>query len=288
MTVLSKYEIDTDAARTFQTFRWVDMPGARLPENPDGSSFYSDEALEVFRLSSKSHWDLPIDVDGETVHLLASHPTPPVFDGPEDRNGLRNADEIRFWADYVEGQDYFYDDQGRTGGLDPHARFVIVGDQNSDPFDGDSFPGAAQQLLDSPLIQGSASDPGLTPSSEGGPEAAAAQGGANDTHAADPAFDTADFGEPTPGNLRADYALPSVAGLRLDGAQVFWPTSDDPLADLLFFDSTGDGARDSQTSDHRLVWVDVTVLPKPVPLPAPLLLLGAGLAGLGLLRRARG
>ena len=37
----------------------------------------------------------------KTVHFLVSHPTPPVFDGPEDRNGKRNFDEIRFWADYV-------------------------------------------------------------------------------------------------------------------------------------------------------------------------------------------
>ena len=55
----------------------------------------------MFRLSSKSHWDVPIRIGRETVHFLVSHPTPPVFDGPEDRNGTRNHDEIRFWADYV-------------------------------------------------------------------------------------------------------------------------------------------------------------------------------------------
>lgn len=59
--------------------------------------------LAVLRLSSKSHWDLPDYVGDRVVHVLAAHPTPPVFDGPEDRNGLRNADEIRFWADYVAG-----------------------------------------------------------------------------------------------------------------------------------------------------------------------------------------
>ncbi|MEO1461956.1 MAG: endonuclease/exonuclease/phosphatase family protein, partial [Pseudomonadota bacterium] len=32
MTVISKYEIDESAARTFQNFLWKDMPGARLPE----------------------------------------------------------------------------------------------------------------------------------------------------------------------------------------------------------------------------------------------------------------
>ncbi len=54
------------------------------------------------RLSSTSHWDVPVYV-GRVVHVLAAHPAAPALDGPEDRNGLRNADEIRFWADYVAG-----------------------------------------------------------------------------------------------------------------------------------------------------------------------------------------
>ena len=65
--------------------------------------WYSPAELDVFRLSSKSHWDVPISIGNKTVHFLVSHPTPPVFDGPEDRNGTRNHDEIRFWADYVTG-----------------------------------------------------------------------------------------------------------------------------------------------------------------------------------------
>ena len=104
MAILSKYPIVEDDVRTFQHFLWKDMPGALLPDDPNTAApadWYSPEELAVFRLSSKSHWDVPVDVNGSTVHVLASHPTPPVFDGPEDRNGLRNHDEIRFWADYV-------------------------------------------------------------------------------------------------------------------------------------------------------------------------------------------
>ena len=41
------------------------------------------------------------NVKGKTFHLLASHPTPPVFDGDEDRNGKRNHDEVRLIADYI-------------------------------------------------------------------------------------------------------------------------------------------------------------------------------------------
>ena len=253
MQVYSRYPIAERFVRTFQHFRWKDMPGARLPDNPATPApgdFYSPEELDVFRLSSKSHWDIPVIVDDEVVHVLASHPTPPVFDGPEDRNGLRNADEIRFWADYIgprRRSAYIYDDQGRRGGL-RRASFVIAGDQNSDPLDGDSVPGAIQQLLDHPRV-----DASFTPRSAGAVEASALQGGANLTHRSDPAFDTADFQDiPGPGHLRADYVLPSRRGLEIEGGFVFWPPRSDPLSRLT-------GTFPFPTSDHRLVALDLEV-----------------------------
>ncbi|MCA1655835.1 MAG: endonuclease/exonuclease/phosphatase family protein, partial [Pseudonocardiaceae bacterium] len=157
MLVLSKYPIDTAAVRTFQNFRWADMPEALLPDDPATAAprdWYSPEILAVLRLSSKSHWDLPVRLGRSTVHFLVSHPTPPTFDGPEDRNGTRNHDEIRFWADYVTpGRGgYIYDDAGGRGGLARDARFVVAGDNNADPRDGDSVPGAIQQLLHAPRV----------------------------------------------------------------------------------------------------------------------------------------
>ena len=76
---------------------------ARRPGHAGPTDWYNADELAIFPLSSKSHWDVPIDIDGTVVHFLVSHPTPPVFDGPEDRNGTRNADEIRLWADYISG-----------------------------------------------------------------------------------------------------------------------------------------------------------------------------------------
>ena len=250
LIVLSKYPIETAQVRTFQTFRWADMPGALLPVDPaTGQPWYSPEELAVVRLSSKSHWDVPIDLGrGRDVHFLVSHPTPPVFDGPEDRNGRRNFDEIRFWADYITPgptSRYIYDDAGRRGGLGGGEKFVIAGDQNSDPLDGDSVPGAIQQLLDHRRVNTS-----VTPTSDGAVEAAALQGGANATHESDPRFDTADFADTAPGNLRADYVLPS-RDLRIDDAAVFWPL----LADKPASDWTG--VFPFPSSDHRLVWVDI-------------------------------
>ncbi len=253
MAVLSRYPIDTEAVRTFQTFRWADMPGARLPDDPATAApadWFSPEELEVVRLSSKSHWDVPVRVGGRTVHFLVSHPTPPVFDGAEDRNGLRNYDEIRFWADYVSpgrSSSYIYDDQGQRGGLRPGSAFVVAGDQNSDPLDGDSVPGAIQQLLEHPRVV----DP--LPASEGAVEAGALQAGANLTHRSDPRYDTADFADSAPGNLRADYVLPSRP-LRVLGSGVFWPRTDQPGYQLT-------GKFPFPSSDHRLVWVDLRVPP---------------------------
>ena len=261
LVVYSKYPILKDQVRTFQNFLWADMPGALLPSVPGtDEGWYSDEALEVLPLSSKTHADVPVDVDGTTLHVLAAHPTPPSFDGEEQRNKRRNHDEIRLWADYVEGTaDYLYDDAGESGSLPGGAAFVIVGDYNSDPHDGDSWPGAIDQLLDSSRIV----DP--LPTSEGAVEAAEAQGGDNDAHVSDPRHDTADFSEPTPGNLRVDYVLPSAAALTVTDAGVVWPTKDDPLYRLT-------GEYPFPTSDHRLVWVTVEIEgqePTPAPTPSP-------------------
>lgn len=252
MAVYSKLPIDEDAIRTFRNFRWADMPGALLPDDPTTpapADWYSPEELAQFPLSSKSHWDVPITVSkNKTVHFLVSHPTPPTFDGAEDRNGTRNHDEIRFWSDYVTGGSaaaYITDDAGTAGGLKGGSLFVIAGDQNADPNDGDSTAGAIRQLLGNPRI-----NTGSVPTSAGAPEATEIQGGVNLAHLGDPEQDTADFSEP-PGNLRVDYVLPSRQ-IRILDSGVFWPASDDPLSALT-------GTYPFPSSDHRLVWVDAAV-----------------------------
>ena len=86
----------------------------------------------------------------------------------------------------------------------------------------------------------------------GAVEAARLQGGANLVHRGDPRYDTGDFNDRAPGNLRVDYVLPSKP-LRPVAASVFWPERDDPLFRLTgTFPSV-------PSSDHRLVWVDVRV-----------------------------
>ncbi len=231
MLLLSKYPIDQERVRTFQHFKWRDMPGHLQTRKADGSPWYAEDAWQQFPLSSKSHWDIPLRVEGKTLHILASHPTPPVFDGPEDRNGKRNHDELRFWADYLQPEQasYIYDDKGIYGGLAAGERFIIMGDLNaSADGEGDALQSGILSVVQHPKVNAS-----VVPNSVGGAE-----------HSPDnpvAARHTASW------RMRADYVLPSQYGIRVYEGGVFWPSKNDPDYVLV-------GSRDD-SSDHRLVWL---------------------------------
>ncbi len=236
MVLLSKYPINKEQIRTFQHFKWKDMPNALKPIDPKTKqAWYSDKTWQSLRLSSKSHWDIPVNVNGKTVHVLASHPTPPVFDGPEDRNGKRNHDEIRFWFDYINGEQghYIYDDLGKKGGLAPQQTFVLLGDQNASIINGNAIATEGSQgiyaLLNSDKIQ----DP--MPKSLGGEQ--------HDTDSKGAKYYTAHWG------MRPDYVLPSKVGFTLIDSSVFWPQNTEEAYRLI--------ESRQASSDHRLVWVDV-------------------------------
>ena len=232
MVLLSKYPIDSEKVRTFQKFKWKDMPNALMPVDPKTEKpWYSDEAWQGFRLSSKSHWDIPVTVDGQEIHILASHPTPPVFDGPEDRNGKRNHDEIRFWRDYLtpEASHYIYDDNKQYGGIKEDVPFVILGDLNASATEGDAINSSILALLTHKNVQ----DP--MPMSHGGKKHSKENPLAK--------HHTAYW------RMRADYVLPSKSGFNIVDSGVFWPTADSPEFRLI--------ESRQASSDHRLVWVDV-------------------------------
>ncbi|GJM25703.1 MAG: endonuclease [Phycisphaerae bacterium] len=224
MAVLSRHPIDRKSIRTFRHFKWRDMPAALIPDGTNSKpEWYSKEEANQMPLSSKSHWDIPITIEGKTLHLLCSHPTPPVFDGKEDRNGRRNFDEIRLWADYISGSEqakYIKDDQGKSAALPPSESFIILGDLNADPTKDPAPYGqpAINQLLNHPRIK--ANTPKL------------------------PKEKTCEFG-------RIDYALPST-DLAIKESGVFAPTNDDELRRLV-------GDR-SASSDHRIVWIDIQLI----------------------------
>lgn len=210
MALLSRHPIQP--VRDLTPLLWADLPGADL-------SALTPEAAAVQRLSSTGHWDVALaPPGGRTVRLLAWHAGPPVFDGPEDRNGRRNADEIRFWPRYLAGE----------LGPPPEPPFVLMGNANLDPLDGEGRREAVADLLSHPALR----DPE--------PRGARLPGGADQR--GDPALDTADWPEEGPGNLRVDYVLPS-ADLRVLGSGL---------------DRSGPSAPEG-ASRHALVWVDVAM-----------------------------
>jgi hypothetical protein len=209
MAILSRYPIDESAVTDLSGLLWVDAPDPLLPVAA-GGPFPSADAQAALRLSTTGHWIVPIAVPGAPFDLMTFHASPPVFDGDEDRNGRRNHDEIRLWQHVLDG----------AVGPAPSGRFVIAGDANLDPVDGDGIKAAIVNLLADPRVQD------VRPT------------GASGT-------DTVDWSDPVPGDLRVDYVLPSTHWTVQDTG-VLWPRADDPMADTV-----------TSASRHRLVWVDL-------------------------------
>jgi hypothetical protein len=211
MAVLSRHPIG--AVRDFSGFLWADLPGSAAP------NVLPPEALPLLRLASVAAWDVAIELPGGPLHLLALHASPPVFDGPEDRNGWRNHDELRFWQLYLDGW--------APVGVPPFAaaRFAVIGTLNVDPERGEGRRAGLRALREHPRLRD------VVPRRPGG------------------GTETADWPEPVPGDLRVDYILPA-AGLQVAAAGVLWPedeAAEPPLSVV------------AAASDHRLVWVDLVL-----------------------------
>ncbi len=187
LAVLSKFPIQTEALIDLTALLWRDAPDAQLPTYPDGQPFPSQEAWDIQRLPSTNHWAVPITLPGGTqLTLLTFQAGPPVFDGPEDRNGLRNSDEISLIRHMLNRH------------LDTlHAGpAVVVGGANLDPDRGAGRRATIQQLLRHPRLQ----DPRPRSPYSG--------------------TDTVDW--PKVGKMRVDYILPDTA-LTVRDAGVLWP-----------------------------------------------------------------
>jgi hypothetical protein len=209
MALLSRFPFG--AVRDFGALPWVALPGnAALGVTPA-------TALPTLRLHSVGAWDVEVLTPAGTLNILASHASAPVFDGPEDRNGLRNADELLFWAQYLDG----WSPEGPPLAA---GRFVVMGTFNIDPERGEGRREGLAALRTHARLQ----DPG--------------------PRRPDGGMATADWPEDGPGQLRVDYILPSRM-LTVTGSGILWP-GDAPQLGIL-------AETASSASDHRLVWVDL-------------------------------
>ncbi|WP_239993634.1 endonuclease/exonuclease/phosphatase family protein [Photobacterium kishitanii] len=236
--LLSKYPIQDHNIRSWQHMLWNNMPKSLIPRD-----FYSPEAVNILRLSSKNHIVIPIQFEQQVINLVCCHPTPPVFDGPERRNAKRNNDEIQLVCDIIDNAAYLKDDSGKTGGLSNEQPFIVLGDLNADVIDGDGLKAPIKHLLSHTRINQQVSHGPLTPKSMGGSEYRPWQrrkGRSNEwTHL---------------GGMRLDYVLPSANLITLETG-VFWPEKDHPLRHLMLDDKGRE--KPIAGSDHRLVWVDI-------------------------------
>ena len=219
MAILSRFEIATHEVQDFSGLLWKDLPEALL-RLEDGTALLSPEVAATQRLSTVSHWSIPIRVENTKLHVLTFHASPPVFDGPEDRNGRRNHDEIGFWLHYLDG----------IFATPPEAAYVLLGDANLDPVDGDGRKEAIGRLLSDRRFVDPEPKRNVSPSQGEGQRG-------------DPRLDTVDWPGPDPGSLRVSYILPSPDLQVLESGIVSDPDNNAVLA----------------ASRHKLVWVDLIV-----------------------------
>lgn len=168
--ILSTWPIEVAAVVDHSALLWQDLPDAIMPQRND-VPFLPDAVRKVQRLSHAGHWIVPVILpDDSRLNVMAFAATPPVFDGPEDRNGLRNRDELRLWEIILNG----------GFGSAPDS-FVIAGNANLDPLRGEGLSRAMAGFLQRRDL--------LDPL---------------------PNLPTANWADDDPGDLRVSYVLPSA------------------------------------------------------------------------------
>lgn len=232
MIIYSKYPIETDKIRDFTSLSWSKMPDNSIPDD------VTDLERSMLPLASVSHWDVPIEVEGETVHILASS----AADASEGANSEeRNQDQVRFWEDYLDqNTEYITDHRGNRGPLEDGAQFVIAGSLKADPNgNGPADPTAISSLLDSEAVTDP--EPARTLVSSG------TQSGESGTplHTApDPTNSSSSY--------RADYVLPS-SDMHVLNSGILETDAESRDNYRGFF-----GMRSNDSANH-LVWTDTAI-----------------------------
>ena len=131
--MLSRYPVAIRA--DLSDMLWQDAPESRIAPDDPGHG--------IQRLSSSAHWAVEVEAPEGAITLLTLAATPPVFDGPEDRNGRRNADEVSLWRHALDGKLAWQ----------PESTVILLGMFNLDPEKGDGLREAVTEVLRHPRLQ---------------------------------------------------------------------------------------------------------------------------------------
>lgn len=116
MAVLSRYPVHL--RRDHGALLWRDVPGAGFPQTP-GGAFLGPTAEARLPVFSHTFAELELATAAGPLAVFVTYLTPPVFDGPEDLNGLRNAAELIAATDILRAAE--------------HRGYAVLADLNNDP-----------------------------------------------------------------------------------------------------------------------------------------------------------
>ncbi len=206
LVLLSRFPIQSDKIQNHSDVLWSQISNS---QSPDTGSLAKNQKLPSVALVT-----VPILVHSTLVWVTTFHANAPLFDGGSGRNVKRNADEITFASQLV---------------IKNPEPGIMVMNANLDPEDGKGSRNAIRSVLAQPRLIDT------TPQSEGG------VANADTNHNGNPAFDTVDWPDDDPGNLRVSYILPTRE-FTVKDAGVQWVPGQSNLA-----------------SRHRLVWADISL-----------------------------
>ncbi len=117
-----------------------DLSGTLWADRAETEGLMPVEARALVPLATTAQLVVPLMVGDTVLTLVTLAAGTPVYDGPEDRNGLRNREELALVAELAAAADL------------P----VVLGRGNIDPETGQGYRSAMRALLDLPALQDTA------------------------------------------------------------------------------------------------------------------------------------
>lgn len=229
--LISRYPILHDQVRVLHDLAWHDLPGNSIDAIREDLDI---EVPEGYWLFEKAIVVVPIDVNGSILHVVLLHP---MTSGFHPMNPYRNHDELRALQLWLAGE---LDAPGWEP-LPEDAMFVLIGDWNVDPEDGDGDRASLPQVLSSPRVvthfpEGEGGTKGVNPRRNTFLSGCGREDG------------TLPWNPQNKMQMQLDYMLPSTTIGQPTESGIFWPTYPSEDWNLA-----------CRASDHRLMWEDLAL-----------------------------